>query len=154
IRVRNVSKETAKFSYLQPFIEQSLTVTDSDGRAVLQPMVVHDIGERDAGVQELSPGMEIELYELQRQFRPASESSTTKEKRPVSLYGTGKVTVQYEHVLGPPEMGTPRWKLDPALSKLATGKLELQVKDGLSSRPREPEAANPEVADPAAPKSE
>ena len=32
-------------------------------------------------------------------------------------------------VLGPPEMGLPRWKLDPVLSKLATGKLQLEVKE-------------------------
>jgi hypothetical protein len=48
--------------------------------------------------------------------------------RPYALYGTGKIGVQYEHVLGPPEMGAPGWKLDPALSKLATGKLEMEVK--------------------------
>ncbi len=129
LRVRNVSKEAVKFSHLLPFIEQSLTVTDSDGKPVPQPKMIPGIGERDVGLEELPPGKEIELYELQRQLRPASESSTTKEKSPVSLYGTGKVSIRYDHVLGPPEMGLPRWKLDPVLSKLATGKLQLEVKE-------------------------
>ncbi len=128
LRVRNVSKEAVTFSYLVPFIEQSLMVTDSDGKTIPQPKLIADIGERNAGVEVLLPGKEIELYELKRKLRPARESSTTKEKRPYSLYGTGKVSIQYDHVLGPPKMGLPNWKLDPTLSKLATGKLELEIK--------------------------
>ncbi len=135
LRLRNVGKETAKFSYLQPFIEQSLTVTDNDGKLVPQPNIIPDIGERDPGVVEVPPGKEIELYELKRQLRPASESSSTKEKRPFPLYAAGKVSVQYDHVLGPPEMGLPGWKLDPALRKLASGTLELEVKADGPAKP-------------------
>jgi RNA polymerase sigma factor (sigma-70 family) len=126
LRLRNVGKETVKFSYLQPFIEHSPTVTDSDGKPVPQPEVIPDIGERDAGVVELPPGREIELHELKRELRPAKWLGND---RVPSLYGTGKFSLQYEHVLGPPEMGLPNWKLDPALSKLATGKLELKVQE-------------------------
>jgi hypothetical protein len=129
VRVRNVGHEEVKFSYLQPLIEHSLNVTDSDGKLVPQPEVIPDIGERDAGVVELPPGKEIELHELKRQLRPASESGSRKFMRPYALYGTGKVSVQYEQVFGLPSMGAPGWKLDPALSKLATGKLELEVKE-------------------------
>ena len=38
---------------------------------------------------------------------------------------TGKFSVQYERVLG--NSSASRIKIDPALSKLATGKLELEV---------------------------
>jgi RNA polymerase sigma factor (sigma-70 family) len=134
IRVRNASKETVKFSYLQPFIEQSLIVTDSDGKPVPQPKVIPGIGEYIPGKEELAPGKEIELHELKRHLKvppPPAINDLGVSDLDVSyaLYGTGKVSVQYDQVLGPPEMGRPNWKLDPALSKLATGKLELEVKE-------------------------
>jgi hypothetical protein len=128
VRVRNVGKEEVKLSYLQPFIEHSPTVTDIDGKPVPQPMVIPDIGEHLPGEVELPPGKEIELHELKRQLRPASESSSKKVMQPYPLYGTGKVSVQYEQVLGTPSMGLPGWKIDPTMSKLATGKLELEVR--------------------------
>jgi RNA polymerase sigma factor (sigma-70 family) len=129
IRLRNVSNEVVKFSYLQPFIEHSPTVTIGDGKSVPQPNIIPDIGERDAGVVELPPGKEIDLHEMKRQLRPASEGNSNKSMRPYALYGTGKIGVRYEQVLGTPEMGRPQWKLDPALAKLATGMLQLDVKD-------------------------
>jgi hypothetical protein len=116
-----------KFSCLQPFIEHSLTVTDGDGKPVPQPTIIPDIGERDAGGVESPPGKEIELHQLQRQLLPASESGGGKEKQSHALYGPGKVAIQYQEVLGRPEMARPNWKLDPALRKLATGRLELEV---------------------------
>ena len=72
----------------------------------------------------MAPGKEIGLHQLKRELRPASESG---DKRFESLHGTGKVSVQYERVLGMPSMGVPGWKLDSALSKLATGKVELEI---------------------------
>jgi hypothetical protein len=115
-----------KFAYLQPFIEHAPTVTDSDGKPVSQPTVIPDIGERDAGAVEMPPGKEIELYELNRELRPGKWLGND---RVPSLYGTGKLSIQYEHVLGMPSMGLPGWKLDPVLSKLATGKLELTARE-------------------------
>ena len=126
VRVRNVSKEEVRFDYLYPHIENSLTVTDGDGKLVPQLGVNKTIGTRLPLKVTLPPGKEIELHELQRQLRPASESGN---KDFSTLYGTGKVSVQYEQVLGDPAMGQPKWKLDPTLSKLATGKLELEVKE-------------------------
>jgi hypothetical protein len=130
VRVRNVGKEQVKFSYLQPFIEHAPTVTDSDNIAVPQPSVMYEIGAREAGVVELAPGKTIEIHELKRELKPASENSSKQrgaDGHPYALYGTGKVGVQYNRVLGAPEMGRPGWKLDPALSKLATGLLELEI---------------------------
>jgi RNA polymerase sigma factor (sigma-70 family) len=125
VRVRNVGKEDFKFSYLHPFFENQLTVTDGDGKPVPQQSVNDEIGERTPGELTLAPGKEIDLHELKRELRPASESGN---KRFESLHGTGKVSVQYERVLGMPSMGVPGWKLDPTLSKLATGQLELEIK--------------------------
>jgi RNA polymerase sigma factor (sigma-70 family) len=127
IRIRNVGKEAVKFSYLQPFVEHSPTVTDSDGKPIPQPEVIPDIGEYIPGEVELAPGKEIELHELKRELRPAKWLAGNDRVR--SLYGTGKFIVQYGQVFGLPSMGRRGWKLDPTLSKLATGKLELEVKD-------------------------
>src|SRR5262249_11795865 len=93
---------------------------------------LYEIGARLPGQVELPPGKEIEVHALTRDLKPASASGDTRPRpagRPHALYGTGKVHVQYEQVFGDPEMGHPGWKLDPALSKLPTGKLELEVKD-------------------------
>jgi RNA polymerase sigma factor (sigma-70 family) len=125
LRLRNVSDAEVKFSYLHPFCEHAPTVTDGEGKPVPQRGVITELGERNPGEVRLAPGKGIELHELKRELRPASES----DRAPFSaLYGTGKICVQYERVLGHPSMGAPGWKLDPALSKLATGKLELDVK--------------------------
>jgi hypothetical protein len=124
LRVRNVGKNEVMFSYLQPFVEHALAVTDGDGKPVPQPDVIPDIGERNPGVQRLRPGEEIELHELKRTLRPAKRLGND---RVPSIYGAGKFGVRYEQVLGIAEMGSPGWRLDPTLSKLATGKLELEL---------------------------
>jgi RNA polymerase sigma factor (sigma-70 family) len=138
LRVRNVGKEAVKWSYLQPFIEHAPMVTDGDGKPVPQPTKLYEIGARLPGEVELSPGKEIEIHELKRELRPASESGS-KQYRPDgrlhALYGTGQVSVRYEQVLGDPSMGYPGWQLDAILSKLATGKLEVDIK----SDPAQPE---------------
>src|SRR5262249_42903438 len=120
-------------------IEHSISVTGSDGKVIPQPNVIPDIGERDAGVVELPPGKEIELYELKRRLRPASESNTSKSTRPHALYGTGKLSVKDEQVFGMTDTGRPGWKLDPALSKLATGKLEVEVHTPVGAQNRQPQ---------------
>jgi hypothetical protein len=78
----------------------------------------------------LAPEKEIELYELNVKLRPASKSGADKLKdladRLSTLYGTGKFQIQYERVLGGSSSGTIM--LDPRLSRLATGKLELEIK--------------------------
>ena len=114
VRVRNVSKEDVKFQYLKEFFrETSLAVTDSKGKQVLlrEPLDTHVL---HIPVEvNLAPGKEIELYERMLVLSPA--------------YGTGTVQIQYEQVFGNSSFG--RIKLDPTLSKLATGKLELEVKE-------------------------
>ena len=73
----------------------------------------------------LAPGKEIELADVQYELRPANESGKSSTTRFPPLYGVGKVSVQYERVFGNSSSG--QIKLDPNLSKLATGKLELEI---------------------------
>lgn len=145
IRIRNVGKQAVKVSYLAPYIEHSPIVTDDSGKPVpqLDSARLYELGARLPAQVELAPGTEIELHELKRELKPASESSNKQvrpEGRPHALYGTGKVSVQYEQVFGDPAMGHAGWKLDPTLSKLATGKLEVEVriedKTGANDRDR------------------
>ena len=71
----------------------------------------------------LAPGKEIDLCELNLEVRPASEKD---KARPWSLYGTGKFQLQFERIGG--NIGTGAIKFDSVLSKLTTGKLELEIK--------------------------
>jgi hypothetical protein len=70
----------------------------------------------------LAPEKEIELYEWKPRLRSASDEEMPNIG---TLYGTGKFQVQYERVFGNSSSGSI--KIDPGLSKLATGKLELEV---------------------------
>ena len=95
----------------------------------------------------LAPGKEIELYEWKLELRPASEAllprgpyTTKQSDRFSTLYGTGKFHVQYERVLGNSSSGT--MKLDPTLSKLATGKLELEIKSEPQPKSGKPGSPN------------
>jgi RNA polymerase sigma factor (sigma-70 family) len=143
VRVRNVGKEEVKFQYLrQFFIETPPAVTDGKGKPV-------PLGKVDAGglvhvpvEVNLAPGKEIELYELKFELRPASESDNKRRK---TLYGTGKFQIQYERVFGKSSSGS--LEVDPTLSKLATGKLELEIK---SDPPPEKEKKAPDAPVPAA----
>jgi hypothetical protein len=120
--VRNVGKEEVKFHYPYPCIENPLTVTDGAGKPVSQPQVIKSLGQRLPLEVNLAPGKAIVLHELKRQLKPASESGNKSDS---TLYGTGKVSVQYERVLGETSSGS--FKPDPNLSKLSTGKLELEI---------------------------
>ncbi len=112
--IRNVSQEDVKVHILFPFFERQLAVTNDEGQAIPQEKVNKGLGEHNSGEITLAPGKEIQLHELKRELSPTSE----RGKRDFSkLYGTGKVSVQYE----------VRFELDPKLVKLATGKLELEI---------------------------
>jgi len=128
VRVRNVGKEPVKFEYVLQFLDENPpTVTDADGKTIPQ-FRTSMLGMHGPQAVTLEAGKQIELnsrlplrYEL---LRAAGERGTTKER---SLFvGTGKVSLQYERVYGNSSSG--RMELDPTLSKLATGKLELEIK--------------------------
>jgi hypothetical protein len=76
----------------------------------------------------LAPGKEIVLYELQLEL---SNNKGIGVPRDSTLYGTGKFSVHYERVLGSSSLSSVAIKFDPILSKLATGKLVLEVTDAL-----------------------
>jgi hypothetical protein len=107
VRVRNVGKEAVKFRYCrETYFEEPPAVTDGKGKPI--PL------ERDRATGfaalvpvTLAPGQEIEVGERQLELKPA-------------LFGTGTFGVQYERLETPEN--------DKTLSKLSTGKLELEVK--------------------------
>lgn len=114
VRVRNVGKEAVKFEYLYSFfVENPPIVTDDKGKQIPLGRMMAS-GKFDPPTKiNLEPGKAIELYELKLELKP-------------SLYATGKSSVQYERVFGNSSLGAIT--LDPTLSKLATGKMELEIK--------------------------
>jgi uncharacterized protein (TIGR03067 family) len=111
VRVRNVGKEEVTFQYVSQFlIETPPAVTDGKGKLV--PAGLRTLfGVHVPKQVNLAPGKEIELY---------------GELEVRADFGTGKVSVQYGRVFGNSSSG--QIKLDPKLSKLGTGKLELEIK--------------------------
>jgi hypothetical protein len=80
----------------------------------------------------LEPGKQIELYELKLELKPG------KRIDPNSLRALGKISIQYERLFG--NTGAGQIKLDPDLSKLATGTVELEVKEAKEAqRPADPQ---------------
>ena len=83
---------------------------------------------------------------------PEEGRASTGKGTPLFV-SSGKFSLQYERVLGNSSSG--QIKLDPALSKLATGKLELEVKEpvkgkqekDIEKKPVEPPAKQPEAKD-------
>jgi hypothetical protein len=106
VRVRNVGKEEVKFHYCrETYFENPRAVTDSKGKQISLEL------DRATGFAALvpvtlAPGKEIEVGERELELKP-------------TLYRTGKYSVQFE------QLETP--ENDMALSKLASGMLELEV---------------------------
>ena len=139
VRVRNVGKEEVKFQYLrQFFVEQPPTVFNEKGE-LKQLGRTDAFGEHIPVEVKLAAGKEIELYELKFYLGTGSEEGIPKYPY---IFGTGKFQVQYEKVFGNSSSGSI--KLDPALGKLATGKLELEIKP--ASIPKELEELNARIA--------
>jgi RNA polymerase sigma factor (sigma-70 family) len=148
VRVRNVGKEAVKFEYIRQFLDENRpTVTDAGGKTTPQSTtgvtgVIHVPVE-----VTLEPGKEVVLESRfhgasgwPHELVPARGGGTPKTKDWPLVVGTGKVGLQYERVFGNSSIG--RIKLDPALEKLATGMLELEVK------PEPPAAAAPAAESP------
>ena len=136
VRVRNVGKEEVKFQYLsQYFNENWPTVTDADGKPVPQPGKAFAGGTAHLPNEvSLPPGKEVELADVTYELRPASDWATKNSTRNFApLYGGGRVGIQYERVFANSSLA--KIKLDPTLSKLATGKLELEIKSAAPAAP-------------------
>ena len=135
VRVRNVGKKNVKIESLNEFFyENAPSITDGDGKPISLEQPIEFSGIPAALMQEnLAPGKEAVLCELDLQIRPASEKGKGRPWR-WTLYETGKFQVQFEKVGGNigkvgAGIGTGEIRFDPILSKLATGKLEIEVKE-------------------------
>jgi RNA polymerase sigma factor (sigma-70 family) len=133
IRVRNVSKDTVKFEYLRQYLDEyPLTVTDGSNHAVPQPTLSVEGFHLPVNVS-LAPGEEIQLQSsLQgsqlKYVLTQADGTKRAGKSARLLVSAGKVGLQYEQVLGDSSSG--QIEIDPALAKLATGTLQLEVKSG------------------------
>src|SRR5262245_64225162 len=109
-------------------MEKPPTVTGGEGKTIRLGGV--DLFGRLVHIPvdvNLAPGKEMELHDLKLKLEPASEGGDVTEVSPETLNGKGKFQIQYERVFGNSSAG--QITLDPALNKLATGKLELEVKE-------------------------
>jgi hypothetical protein len=141
VRVRNVGKETVKFQYVKQFLDEKRpTVTDAEGKNLPQASTAM-LGTHGPTEVALEPGKEIVLetrmhgasgsrYEL----LPANGERKAATKEWPLVVGTGKVGLRHERVFGNSSSG--QIKLAPALEKLATGTLELEVKEAPAEKPK------------------
>ena len=133
LRVRNVSKEPVDFRYIWAFFgEHPPTITDPDGQRIPLPRPLVE-GEHAPRSVKLAAGQAVELYDWDFDLRPKEELGTTKF---VPIHGTGKFNIRCERVVGPTSanLNDP----DPALDKLATGTLELDVRPAAANAEKEP----------------
>jgi hypothetical protein len=125
VRVRNVGKEEVKFSYYHDeYRENPPAVTDDGGMRV--PL---EGGPFLKGLPKridvtLAPGKTVDLSEMSLSLRPVDEKG--KEAPVWKLFGTGKFQLKYDRSGG--YMRDGKTEPEPILSKLATGKLELEVR--------------------------
>ena len=123
LRVRNNGKEAVEFKHIWAFfVENPPTITDADGKRVELPKFIAEglHGPRNPSV---APGEEVDLYDWTISLQPKGE----KSKNVFTIHGTGKFSLQCERIVGPTS-ANPNHP-NPALTKLATGKLELEVNE-------------------------
>jgi RNA polymerase sigma factor (sigma-70 family) len=136
VRIRNVGKEKVKFEYLEQYLdEEPPVVTDADGKTLPQhrsPL----LGEHFPVRVSLEPGQQIELKSHMdgalavrhhlMSVKPSEQKPAERRQGRRLSVETGKVRIHYDRVLGDSSSG--KINLDPALSKVGTGKLELEIK--------------------------
>jgi RNA polymerase sigma factor (sigma-70 family) len=121
LKVRNVGKEAVEFKHVWAFfVENPPMITDPDGKPVSLPKYLAE-GMHGPSTPTVAPGKEVDLYDWKIGLQPKGEKGT------FTIHGTGKFTVQSERIVGPTS-ANPNHP-NPALDKLATGKLELEVKE-------------------------
>lgn len=122
VRIRNVGNEDVKFRYLKEFfMETPPTVTGGEGKTIRHGgLDLLSIAQVPVDVN-LAPGKEFELHDLKLKLAPASGSGDVTEVSPETLNGKGVFQIRYEQLAAA--------SIDPNLAKLATGKLELEVKE-------------------------
>ena len=88
-----------------------------DGKRVELPKIIAEglHGPRNPSV---APGKEVDLYDWTISLQPKGE----KSKNVFTIHGTGKFSLQCEHIVGPTSANPQHPNLP--FDKLATGKLE------------------------------
>ena len=124
LRVRNVGKKAVEFKHIWAFfVENPPKITDADGKMVQLPNYrTRAEGSHVPRNTNVAPGKEVELYEWTFDLQPNGENSSRS-----FIHGTGQFSLQCERIVGPTWLNPSN--PNPAMSKLATGKLELEVKD-------------------------
>jgi RNA polymerase sigma factor (sigma-70 family) len=124
VSVRNVGKEAVDFKYIWAFfVENPPRITDADGKMIQLPRYrTRAEGSHTPRSTNVAPGKEVELYEWTFDLQPNGEDSSRS-----FIHGTGKFSLQCERIVGPTWLNPDH--PNPKLSKLATGKLELEVKE-------------------------
>jgi RNA polymerase sigma factor (sigma-70 family) len=121
LRVRNTGKDEVQFQHIWAFfVENPPTVMDADGKPVQFPRGAAE-GLQMPRSTRLPPGKEVDLYEWGFDLRPKGERNPGN----ATIHGTGKFGLRCERIVGPTS-ANPNHP-NPALDKLATGKLELEV---------------------------
>jgi hypothetical protein len=121
LRVRNVGKEAVEFKHIWAFfVENPPTVTDADGKKVQIPRLVAE-GLHMPRSPKVAPGKEIEIYDWEFDLQPKGGSN----KNLFTIHGTGKFSLQCERIVGSTSCNPNH--PNPTLSKLTTGKLELEI---------------------------
>lgn len=123
LRVRNVGKEAVDFKHIRAFfVENPPKITDANGKMVQLPNYkTRDQGLHTSRSTNVAPGKEVELYEWAIDLQPNGEDSSRS-----FIHGSGKFSLQCERIVGPTWLNPDH--PNPTLTKLATGKLELEVK--------------------------
>jgi uncharacterized protein (TIGR03067 family) len=149
VRVRNVGTEAVKFEYIRQYLDEHPPgVTGADGKVI--PQATSGVmGVIHARVEvNLEPGKEVVLgtrihgtsgvpYDL---WPSVGGGPPASQNHPLRV-GTGKVTIQYVRVFGNSSIGSVT--VDPRIAGLATGKLELEVKE---APPEKQKVLTPEEA--------
>src|SRR5262249_34588467 len=131
VRIRNVGKEEVAFQYVPAFFKETPpTVTNNAGNPVRLTALIAPGKMHPSTDVSLAPGKEVELYEWKEALRHdplrgGRDDRDSKNPNIEIIYGAGMFSIQYERVLG--NSSVSAIKIDPALTKLATGKLELEV---------------------------
>ncbi len=123
LKVRNAGKDEVEFKHIWAFfVENPPTIADADGKRVQLPRGAAEGAQRPRDTK-VAPGKEVDLYTWEFDLRVKGERSPGN----TTIHGTGTFSVQCERVVGPTSgnLNHP----NPAMDKLATGKLEIEVTD-------------------------
>jgi hypothetical protein len=139
VRVRNVGKKEVKLKYNPEYFSYSPpAVTNAKGNPVaLGGLPPGPFGRAEPIERTLPPGESVGLYELRLSLRPPGERAKFIWP-PVlgTMYGLGKFIIQYKELDGEWTGIYAAISYDRLIDRLATGKLELEVKSSDSPPPK------------------